>query len=406
MEHDELIVACDLGSTEFRVLVAAPSPDGGLAVLGAGSAEAAGFRDGDFVDVGSGSRAIAKAVRAAEASANVDIAGFCYGISGSHLRSLWARGQHKIGPNRRAVDARDVDAVLEKATSIAIPFDHAILASNPVSYTVDGIPGVVDPLDRPGSLLEVDAYLVTGSSSVQHNLEHTIEKSGYHAASWHIDALATAAALLTPQERQEGVLLIDIGGQQTQWVIHRSGRIAGSGVVPWGGVHMTNDLAHGLRVSAAEAEAIKRQRGLALRSLADDVDPEILFEETEPDESPGLIAAILEPRLEEIVSLVKRDMGPDFQQAQLHRGVVVTGGGSRCAGTEQLIEEVLSLPAQRRLSPLGLSGGKPLPEGQWATAVGLAYWALGGGQDAGPGGEPGEPPHKPKGWLGGLFRRR
>lgn len=402
MERDQLVVACDLGSTEFRTLVAAASPDGGLTVLGHGRAEAAGFRDGDFVDVGTGSRAVARSVRQAETAANVDISGFCYGISGPHLRSLWARGQQQIGPGRRVVGERDVEAVLDKANSIAIPYDHAILASNPVSYTVDGITGIVDPLDRQGSLLEVDAYLVTGSSSVQNNLEHTIDKAGYHAAGWHIDVLAAASSLLTPEERASGVLLVDIGGHLTQWVIYRSGRIAGSGMVPWGGVHMTSDLAHGLRLSLAEADAVKRARGVALRSLVGDTDTQVLFEEDEPHESPELVAAILEPRLEEILALTKHDMGQDFQPSRLHAGVVITGGGSRCAGTPELAEEVFMLPVERRLKPLGVAGGNSLPDGQWATAVGLAFWALGGGPDVE------ESPQKPsrggiKGWLDQIF---
>ncbi len=378
MEYDQLIVACDLGTTEFRTLVAAPSNGDGLQILGTGVAEAAGFRDGDFVDVASGTRALARAVRTAESDANVDISGFCYGISGSHLRSVWARGQFQIGPGRRAVTDTDIAAAIERANSIAIPFDHAILATNPVEYSVDGIGGIVDPLDRPGSMLEVNAYLITGSRSVQNSIENAIDRAGYHAAGWRIDVLASALALLTAEEQQQGVVLIDIGGHMTQWVIFRSGRIAGSGMVPWGGAHMTSDLAHGLRSGQSTAEAIKRKDGLVLRSLAhDEVDTDVLFEEDEIDVSPGLIAAILEPRLEEIFRLVNKDMGAAFEPSLLLRGAVITGGGARCEGTADLCEEVLGLPAEVRFDPAGLTVGKSLPEGQWATAVGLAYWAYG-----------------------------
>lgn len=378
MEYDQLIVVCDLGTTEFRTLVAAPAAGGRLEILGAGAAEAAGFRDGDFVDAAAGTRALARAVRAAESDADVDISGFCYGISGSHLRSVWARGRHQIGPGRRQVGEADVAAVLERANSIAIPFDHAILATNPVEYSVDGIGGIVDPLERPGSMLEVNAYLITGSRGVQKSIESAIERAGYHAAGWRIDVLAAARALLSAEEQREGVVLIDVGGFMTQWVIYRSGRIAGSGLVPWGGAHMTSDLAHGLRSGRAAAETIKREHGIVLRSLAgDEVDTDVLFEEDEVDVSPGLVAAILEPRLEEIFKLVVEDMGPAFEPARLQHGAVITGGGARCEGTAELCEEVLGVPAEVRFEPAGLVGGRTLPEGQWATAVGLAYWALG-----------------------------
>ena len=164
MEQGQLIVACDFGTTAFRVLVANVDRDG-LRVLGAGSAEAAGFRDGDFVDLGSASRALGRAVAAAETSADVDISGFFYSVTGSHLRSVWARCQQQIGPERRPITPDDVDRVMEKAHGMGIPFDHAILVANPVGFTVDGIPGVVDPVGRSGSHLEADVHIVTGSST-------------------------------------------------------------------------------------------------------------------------------------------------------------------------------------------------------------------------------------------------
>ncbi len=406
MDYDQLIVVCDLGTTEFRTLVAAPADQGGLQVLGIGVTETAGFRDGDFVDIGSGSRAMARSVRMAESDADVDISGFYYGISGSHLRSVWARGRHQIGPGRRTVTDADIAAVLERANSIAIPFDHAILATNPVAFSVDGIDGIVDPLDRQGSMLEVDAYLITGSRSVQNSIENTIDRSGYQAVGWRIDVLAAAQALLTPQEQEEGVVLIDVGGAMTQWVVFRSGRIAGSGMVPWGGVHMTSDLAHGLRVGQSTAEDTKRRSGLVLRSLSrDEVDTDVLFEEEEVEVTPGLIAAILEPRLEEIFRLVREDMGAVFEPGRLLQGAVVTGGGARCEGTAELCEEVLGLPARLRHDPSGISGGRALPDGQWASCVGLAYWALSGDEPVAPEDDtPGEGGGV-GGFLKGLFRR-
>jgi cell division protein FtsA len=163
---------------------------------------------------------------------------------------------------------------------------------------------------------------------------------------------------------------------------------------------MTQDLSHGLRIGLREAEDIKRKRGIVLRSLTGETDTAVLFEEDNPTESPALVAAILEPRLEEIVSLVREDMGDAFRPAEMGAGVVITGGGSRCRGTAALIEEVLGLPVEQRLEPLGLANAKVLPEGQWATAAGLAFSLLEdtGAEPSGGGGV--------LDWLGGLFSRK
>ncbi len=375
MSTGRLIVACDFGTTTFRTLVSEIGAGGELALLGAGAVPAGGYRDGDFVDLRVGSRHIARAVAAAEAAADVDISAFHCNVSGSHLKALTARGQVQIGPVPRAITEADVDGALAKARSIVIPFDHCILAANPVDFAVDRVRGIVDPRGRIGSQLEVEAHLVTGSGSVVRNVDRAVSLAGYEVAGRAVDVLAAAECLLERDEREEGVLLIDIGGRSTQWALFRGGRIAGSGTVPWGGWHMTADLAHGLRITHAEAEQAKQQRGIALRSLVEGTDFEALFDEERPEETPGLIAAILEPRLEEVFSLVKRDLGNGFQPSALGQGIVLTGGGSRCRGSAALCEEVFGVPVRCRYVPAGLAGVEKLGQGQWATALGLTLWA-------------------------------
>jgi cell division protein FtsA len=377
MSRGRLIVACDFGTTAFRALVCEERDDGVLEVLAGHEEPAVGFQDGDFVDLAAGSRAVARALRAVEAAADVDVQAFTYNISGSHLRSVWARGQVQIGPGPRHIRAADLEAVLAKARSLVIPFDHQILAVNPVEYTVDRVKGIVDPRGRIGSQLEVEAHLITGSRSVVRNVENAIRTAGYSAAGGAVDTLAVATALLEESEKEAGVLLVDVGGGATGWAAFRHGRIVGNGSVPWGGVHMTADLAHGLRVPADEAERIKRDRGVALRSLEEAIAPEVLFAPEAPALTPALIAAILEPRLEEIVGLVKDDIGESVALAHLGAGVVLTGGGARCRGADLLVEEVLDLPVQERHLPGALAGADRLPEGQWATAAGLSLWAAG-----------------------------
>ena len=377
MDDHQLVVACDFGSTEFRALVCEVPQDGRLRVAGCGRLAAIGFEDGDFVDLRSGCRAIAQLMKEAERSASVDISAFFYNIAGSHLRSVWATGQVPVGPAPRPVSEDDLAAVLTRARSLVIPFDNWILALNPVDYTVDRVRGIVDPLGRIGSQLEVEAHLITGSTSVVRNVENAIKTAGYEVAGRAVDILAAATALLRPEERQAGVLLVDIGGRATNWAMLRHDRIMGNGIVPWGGCALTADLAHGLRIDAVEAERIKVDRGVVLRSLVPETSTDLLFEEEDPEETPGLVAAILEPRMEEILSLVKRDVGDPGRLESLGAGLVLTGGGARCLGTARLAEQVFGQRTRKRFLPEHLDLDTDLDEAQWATAIGLCIWAAG-----------------------------
>jgi cell division protein FtsA len=378
MQSGRLIVVCDLGTTQFRTVVARTDGDGFIEVLGTGCQPAAGFRDGDFVDVGAGFRAISRSIKEAEAAANVYVSGFYYNVSGSHLRTMVARSQLRLEPSRRFVTQQDIDQVMSKAHSISIPFDHSILIANPIGFTVDGIGGIVDPNGRKGSYLEVEALLISGSRNIIANIEDTIAKADSKAVGWCIDVLASSSLILSNEEKQQGVLFVDVGGKRTDWILYRDGVIAGCGMVPCGGDHLSSDLAHGLRVSLQTAETVKMDRGVVLRSLTEQIDTDVLFSEAEPEESPGLIAAILQPRMEEIFTLVKRDAGADLRNGHLGYGLVLSGGGARCRGSIDLCEEVFDLAVEYRDHRHLNASVKGLPQtGSWLTAMGLVQWALG-----------------------------
>ena len=377
MGQARLIVACDFGTTTFRALVTEITDDGDLEVVGFAREPAEGFLDGDFIDLGSGSRCIARTMRALEAQSDIYVSGFTYNISGSHLHSVRATAQVPIGPGPRPIRESDLEESRRRARSMSIPFDHKILAVTPVEFAVDRVRGVVDPVGRLGSQLEMQAHLITGSRSVLHNLENAIETAKYKPLGEEVDVLATSRALLTEADMDQGVMLIDMGGQATNWAVFRKGAIVANGLVPLGGEHLTNDLSHGLRIPLERAVRVKHERGVVLRSLEQEASTHVLFEETRPEETPGLIAAILEPRTEEIFTYVKIDFGDLRMLAGLQAGVVLTGGGSMCRGTRQLCEEVFDLPVQRRYLPPNLVGAERLPRDQWATVVGLSMWAAG-----------------------------
>jgi cell division protein FtsA len=350
-----------------------------MEILGFAQEKAEGFQDGDFVDLGKGSRCVARTMRQLEADSDIYVTGFTYNISGSHLHSVRATAQIPIGPGPRPIRESDLEEARLRARSMSIPFDNKILAVTPVEFAVDRVRGIVDPLGRMGSQLEMRAHLITGSRSVLHNLENAIETAKYKPLGEEVDILATGRALLRPGDLEQGVILIDMGGLVTNWAVFRRGAIVANGMVPLGGEHLTADLAHGLRISAEQADRIKVERGVVLRSLVEEVPIQVLFEEERPEGTPGLVAAILEPRVEEIFTFVKNDFGDLRELAGLGAGVVLTGGGSLCQGTRQLCEEVFDLPVQRRLMPAGVIGAERLPAGHWASVLGLSMCAA---QDA------------------------
>lgn len=372
MSDGRLIVTCDFGTSMFRALVTEAHDNGAFEVVGFAQEPAQGFHDGDFVDLGAGAACITRLVAKLEESCDIFVSGFAYNITGSHLRSVRATAQLPIGPGPRAIRPQDLDEARARASTMAIPFDHQILSVTPVEYAVDRVRGVVDPLGRVGSQLEMQAHLITGSRSVLHNIENAIITAKYKPMTEAIDVVAAATALLTPRERAEGVMLIDVGGQATNWAVYRKNALVSCGTVGLGGWHLTSDLSHGLRIPRDEAEEVKCTRGVVLRSLVDQVPIDVLFDERRPTETPGLVAAILEPRMEEIFTCVKADYGDPRELASLKAGVVLTGGGSRCRGTVGLCEEVMDLQVRRAHTPASLGGAETLPDGQWATALGLS----------------------------------
>jgi cell division protein FtsA len=385
MSQGRLIVACDFGTMGFRALATEITSNGDLEIVGCAQEKAEGFQDGDFIDLGAGARCIARCIRELESDSEIYVSGFTYNIAGSHLHSVRATAQFSIGPGPRPIRQADVDEVIKLARSMAIPFDQKILTVTPVEYSVDRVRGIVDPIGRIGSLLEIQAHLITGSRSVLSNIRNAVDMAKYKFLGEEVDVMAAGMALLESREKEQGAMLIDVGGKITNWAVYRKGTILANGSIPWGGDHMTADLAHGLRVSKDDAEQIKRQRGVVMRNLVPEVSLSALFEEERPESTKGLIAAILEPRMEEILTLVKKDFGDSRVLASLSAGIVLTGGGSLCRGTKDLCEEIFDLQVQKRYLPDKLGGMEQLPEGQWATVIGLSRWsALDVGQAASP----------------------
>lgn len=370
----EFVVGLDMGTTKVAALIGEFGADGRATIIGAGTSPSEGMKKGVVVDMDIAAESVRSAVAAAEAMAGVEVQGVCVGVSGPHVRSCNSRGVVAVPTSRREIVAKDVDKVTEAARSITLPFDWEIVHALPQDFVVDNHPGIRDPIGMCATRLEADVHIVTALGMALENQVKVCRKAGLEVMDMIFEPFAAARAALTKDEREMGCLLVDVGGGVTSYALYYGGSVRTSGVVGVGSTNVTNDLAVGLRAPAAVAEEVKRSHGLALASLA--AEDEVV---TIPaaGERPGrelrtqIIAAIIEPRSEEIFSLVKKAVSADPFYRLLGAGIVLTGGGSRLRGMDGVAEEVFDLPVRIGSAPR-LEGLVELVErGEWTTGVGL-----------------------------------
>lgn len=370
----EFVVGLDMGTTKVAVLIGEFGPDGETKIIGAGASPSAGMKKGVVVDMEMAAESVRKAAAEAEAMAGVEIRGVCAGVSGPHVRSFNSRGSIGVPTGRREVIAKDVDKVTEAARSITLPFDREIVHALPQDFVVDNHAGIRDPIGMSAMRLEAEVHIVTALGMPLENQVKVCKKAGLEVVDMVFEPFAAARSVLTREESEMGALLVDIGGGITNYALYYGGCVRASGVVPAGGVNVTNDLAVGLRTPASVADELKKSHGLALASLATD-------EETIQVPAVGgregrevrrqILAAIIEPRSEEIFTMVKKAVSADPFYRMLGAGIVLTGGGSRLRGMDGVAEEVFDLPVRvGKVSHLeGLS--ELVDREEWTTGVGL-----------------------------------
>jgi cell division protein FtsA len=370
----EFVVGLDMGTTKVAVCIGEFTSEGETRIVGAGSAPAEGIKKGVVVNMDQAADSVRAAVSQAERMAGVEIRGVCAGISGPHMRSFNSRGVIAIPTSRREVCARDVDKVIEAARSITLPFDRDIVHSLSQDFVVDNQAGIHDPVGMSAARLEADVHIVTALTMPLENMLKVSKKIGLEIVDMVFDPLAAARAVLTRDEMNMGSLLIDVGGAVTNYALYYGGTVRVSGVVAAGGVNVTNDLAVGLRTPAAVAEDLKLAHGLALASLAGDEET-IMVPGAGGRESrevrTQILAAIIEPRSEEIFTMVKKAVSGDPFYRLLGAGVVLAGGGSRLRGMDGVAEEVFGLPVRigRPANLMGLS--ELVDSAEWTTGIGL-----------------------------------
>ena len=371
-EDKNLIVGLDIGTSKIVAIVAELQPEGTLKVIGLGQHSSRGLKKGVVINIESTMQSIQRALEEAELMADCKINNVYTGIAGSHIKSLNSHGMVKI--KDAEVSQMDVDRVIETARAIALPADQQILHILTQEFIIDGQEDVREPLGMSGMKLEVKVHIVTGAVAAAQNIVKCIKRCGIEVSDLILQPLASSLAVLTDDEKELGVCLVDIGGGTTDIAVFKQGAIRHTAVVPIAGDQMTNDVAVAFRTPTQSAEEIKIKHGCALRQLADprevvDVpgvdgrEPRQLLVQT--------LAEVLEPRVVELYEMVLNELRRSGMEDMIASGIVITGGSAMMRGMVELGEEIFHMPV--RLGMPRYVGGlsEVVSNPRYATAVGL-----------------------------------
>ena len=352
---------------------------GGIEVIGVGTAPSRGLRRGTVVNIDFTVEAIKQAVSDAEQMAGVEVAGVYAGVAGGHIRGLNSRGVVAVSNRDREVAEQDVDRVVDAARAINLPQDREIIHVLPQTFVVDDQDGVREPVGMSGVRLEVECHIVTGAITSVQNVVRSVNRAGLTVHDIVLEPLASAEAVLSADEQELGVLLVEIGGGTTNVALFREGAIWHTAILPLGGDHITNDIAVGLRTPLAEAEELKKRYGCALTGRVpaqETVDVPSVGGRKPRELSRQVLSEIIQPRVEEIFRLVAKDLTKAGFEDAATAGLVVTGGTSILEGVPEVAEAVFALPVRRGM-PGDVGGLSDVVRSPiHSTAVGLALYGM------------------------------
>jgi cell division protein FtsA len=376
--NERYLVGLDVGTSNVCAVVGESLDNGEIGVVGIGVAESRGIRRGVVVNLEAAVDSIKKAIDEAELMAGIEIDNAHLALSGHHIKGFNSRGVIAVAGKNREIAREDVRRAIDAAKAVALPTGREILHVLPQDFVVDEQDRVDAPVGMTGARLEVNVHIVTGTTSSTQNIVSCVNRAGVAVAEMVIEQLAAAEAVLTDDEKDLGVALVDIGGGTTDLAIFEHGSLWHTGAVAIGGDHFTNDIAVGLRTPIPDAEKLKRKAGCALSSMVGD--DETIEVASVGGRKPRLMARrilseILQPRAEEIFHLVWDEIRRAGYEKSLNSGIVLTGGGSILEGMPEIAEQIFDLPI-RRGSPLNVRGLTDLVASPtFATPVGLVLYA-------------------------------
>jgi len=375
---EQYLVGLDVGTSKIAVVVGEVMEDDELDIIGIGVSVSKGIKRGAVVNLEAAVESIKKAVEEAELTAGVEIDSVHLGLSGRHAKAFNSRGVVAIAGRDHEITREDVKRSIDAAKAVSLPNGQEILHVLPQDFVVDQQDGIGAPIGMTGARLEVNVHVVTGNVSTTQNIVSCVNRSGVRVVETVLEQLAAAEAVLTSDEKELGVALVDVGGGTTDFAVYEQGSLWQTGAVMIGGDHFTNDIAVGLRMPIPEAEKTKRRSGCALASLVDE-------EQTIEVASVGgrqprimgrrILADVLQPRAEEIFHKLWDEVRLAGFESSLHSGIVLTGGGAGLDGMPEIAEQIFNLPIRRGL-PVGVGGlTDHVNNPSFATAVGLVLYA-------------------------------
>jgi len=374
---NRMIVGLDIGTSKVVAIVGEIASDGGIEIVGIGSHRSSGLKKGVVVNIESTVQSIQRAVEEAELMAGCQIHSVYAGIAGSHIRSLNSHGIVAI--KDREVFTQDVDRVIDAAQAVAIPADQKILHILPQEYLIDEQDGVKEPLGMSGVRLEAKVHLVTCAVNAAQNIEKCIRRCGLEVDDVILEQLASSYAVLTEDEKELGVCMVDIGGGTTDIAIFTEGAIRHTGVIPIAGDQVTNDIAMALRTPTPHAEEIKIKYACALAKLTgpdETIKVPSVGDRAPRDLSRQALAEVVEPRYDELFTLVQAELRRSGFEDLLAAGVVLTGGTSKMEGVVELAEEIFHMPV-RLGAPINVRGLKDIVDNPiYSTGVGLLMYGV------------------------------
>jgi cell division protein FtsA len=369
-----IIVGLDVGTTKMCAVVGEVA-DGALEFRAVSTSPSTGLRKGVVVNIEATVESIKNAVKTAELSTGVEINSVYVGISGGHIKGFNSYGA--VGVRGKEVTYIDVERVIDSAKAVYVPLDREVLHVIPIGYTLDGQNGIRDPIGMLGVRLEAKVYILTGAVTSVQNLLKCCEKAGIEVIDIVFEPLASAEAILTDDEKELGVAIIDIGGGTTDIILYKDGWLRHSSVIAVGGNHFTNDIAVGLRLTITEAERIKKSFGSTTISMVDENEEIDIVQAGHARKILRRhLAEIIQPRSEELLDMIKNELTSCSGYEIASTGVVLTGGGSMLEGIDRIAEAVLGLPVRIGF-PREIKGCREIISNpMYATGAGLVFFGF------------------------------
>jgi cell division protein FtsA len=406
-KRESVVVGLDIGTTKICTVVG-ERVDDQVNIIGLGTYPSKGLRKGVVINIESTVQSIKKAVEEAELMAGCEITSVYAGIAGGHIKGINSHGV--IAVKNREITASDVKRVIDAASAVAIPMDREVIHIIPQEFIVDDQDGIRDPVGMSGVRLEGRVHIVTGAITSAQNIIKCANRAGLDVDDIVLEQLGSSDAVLTPEEKDLGVAIIDIGGGTTDLIIFASGSIKHTAVVSLAGSHITSDISMGLRTPLEEAEKIKIRYGCCLASMVRKDEtievpsvggrkPRVLSRQT--------LAEIIEPRVEEILTLVQNEVARTGFGNLIASGIILTGGSTILEGMPELAEQIFNLPV-RRGTPTGIGGLVDMVNSpMYATGVGLVLYGSRNKEQArfkvGEGNIFSKVTHRMKEWIGEFF---